>query len=125
MAQPGKALNPEQIRKINQSIAKGNSVHYICSSLGVSKSTVYRQINMDPEQYEAYCARQKASRKFPSAQERPEKAGYRDKLPPDQWQGAEVFLAIVHGVAKIKKDSVIDLDTIKSVWQKRMEELAS
>jgi len=118
----GKALNEIQIRQIAKSVAKGNSVNYICCSLGVGRSAVYRQINMTPDEYREYCARRKPKKQ----QSKPEKRqpGYRKKLPPEQWIGARVFLMIVTTLKREKmRVKQIDLDEIKEVWQQKMNEV--
>ena len=118
----GKTLNEIQIRQIARAIERGNSVNYICSHLGVGRSAVYRQINMDPDEYREYCARRKNKPK--PMQTKAKQPGYRKKLPPEQWIGARVFLMIV---TKLKREKLrvkqIDLDEIKEVWQQKMNEV--
>ena len=122
----GKATNPIVIEQIRRNIQKGNSLLYICCSLGVSKSLVYSQLNADPKQYEKYRAQRKAA-KAPKRKPAPPVQGYKEKLPPEQWRGAEVFLSIVKSLKRgWQKDrsGEIDIDTIKSIWQARMEKIA-
>ena len=121
-------INEVVARKVEQSIARGNSVNYICQHFGVGKSYVYKMIGGDIDRYEAYREWRKGSKVKRRKPEEPRNIGthYKKALPPEQWHGAEVLLVILQRLKALRvKRPEIDLDRLRAVWQKKMDEVVN
>ena len=111
-------------KQVERSIAKGNSVAYICGHYGVGKSYVYKMIGGDIDRYESFRAwRKSQAKKRVRNEPKPDHAHFRTALPPEKWKGAETLLVILQRLKALRVQSPeIDLDRLRAVWQKKMDE---
>lgn len=112
-------INEITVRMIQKHIEKGNSIPYICRDVGVSRSVVYGLLN---EGFDEHIARVKQKKREPRP--RTPCRSYKKSLRPDQWEGAKVFLWIIKDLKALgRTGGQVDLEALRGVWQKRMDEI--
>jgi transposase len=111
-------LNEITVRQIQRHLQKGNSIQYICTDCGVSRSVVYSLIN---EGFDNHIERIKRKQREPRP--RTPRRSYKEALPPEQWDGARMLLTILKRLKGMNVEKPhIDLETLRVVWQKKMAE---
>ena len=114
-------LNEITVRQIQRHIQKGNSIQYICTDVGVSRSVVYSLLN---EGFDNHIERVKRKKREPRP--RTPLRSYKDALPPEQWQGARVLIGILQQMKRMGIEKpTIDLEALRGVWQKKMDEVVN
>lgn len=100
------------LRKVKEQVEKGNSVNYIRQSLGVSVSTIYSVMHTYNVRIDEIKRRRYEKRHH-----------YQKVLLPEQWEGAEVFMEILHRLKAMRLDvrhHHIDMNALRRVWKLRM-----
>lgn len=111
-------LNEITLRMLKRHLEKGNSVPYICNSLGIARATVYRLKN---EGVDKYLERHRCGPKRRSAKSSIGGVSYKAALPPEQWDGVRVLMGIMQQIKGAGAERpTIDLPSLRAAWQSKM-----
>ena len=109
------------VRQIQRHVQLKTPIPRICADVGVGRAVVYRLIS---EGFDERIERMKRKKREPRP--RTPLRSYKDALPPEQWQGARVLIGILQQLKGMGVEKpTIDLEVLRGVWQRKMDEVVN
>ena len=108
------------VRQIQRHVQLKTPIPRICADVGVGRAVVYRLIS---EGFDERIERMRRKKKEPRP--RTPCRSYKDALPPEQWQGARVLIGILQRLKGMGDKPQIDLESLRDVWQRKMDEVVN